>query len=221
MYLDDAPVEPEQARRPAQEQDGRRTRLQGRHEGRYQGALRHHRQGAWTPPTPPASPISPPSPDPTQRERRRHDPRNRPLRRPGAPRQGPRSRRDHPGRSARSSTISSTPCAHARGVGLAAQQIGEAIQLAVIDITGIKERPSKMWIDGKPVDPEEHMPLMLIDPVLKPTKTQDHQPRRLPQLPRPHPRHRPRPAGLRQDPHARRRHLRIRCRRPARPRRSA
>ena len=60
---------------------------------------------------------------------------------------------------------------HAHGVGLAAQQIGEAVQLAVIDVTGIKERPSKMWIDGKPVDPEEHMPLVLIDPVLKPTKT--------------------------------------------------
>jgi peptide deformylase len=60
---------------------------------------------------------------------------------------------------------------HARGVGLAAQQIGEALQLAVIDITGIKERPSKMWIAGKPVDPEAFMPLVLINPVLKPTKT--------------------------------------------------
>jgi peptide deformylase len=59
----------------------------------------------------------------------------------------------------------------ARGVGLAAQQIGEAVQVAVIDITGIKERPSKMWIAGKPVDPEEHMPLILINPSLKPTKT--------------------------------------------------
>jgi peptide deformylase len=59
----------------------------------------------------------------------------------------------------------------ARGIGLAAQQIGETVQVAVIDITGIKERPSKMWIGGKPVDPEEYMPLVLIDPVLKPTKT--------------------------------------------------
>ncbi len=60
---------------------------------------------------------------------------------------------------------------HARGVGLAAQQIGVALQLAVIDIAGVKERPSKMWIKGVPVDPEEHMPLVLINPVLKPTKT--------------------------------------------------
>jgi peptide deformylase len=59
----------------------------------------------------------------------------------------------------------------ARGVGLAAQQVGEAIQLAVIDISGIKERPSKMWIAGKPVDPEDFMPLVLINPVLKMTKT--------------------------------------------------
>jgi peptide deformylase len=59
----------------------------------------------------------------------------------------------------------------AHGVGLAAQQIGEAIQVAVIDVRGVKERPSKMWIKGQPVDPEEHMPIVLINPVLKPTKS--------------------------------------------------
>ena len=61
----------------------------------------------------------------------------------------------------------------ARGVGLASQQIGEAIQVAVIDVTGIKERPSKMWIDGLPVDPEAHMPLILINPVVRGTKTKE------------------------------------------------
>jgi peptide deformylase len=60
---------------------------------------------------------------------------------------------------------------HAHGVGLAAQQIGEAVQVAVIDITGIKERPSKMWIKSELVDPEAYMPLILINPVLKPTKS--------------------------------------------------
>jgi peptide deformylase len=60
---------------------------------------------------------------------------------------------------------------HARGVGLASQQIGEAVQVAVIDISGVKERPSKMWIKGEPVDPEDYMPMILINPVLKPTKT--------------------------------------------------
>ncbi len=59
---------------------------------------------------------------------------------------------------------------HARGIGLAAQQIGEALQVAVIDVTGITERPSKMWLKGKPVDPEAYMPLILINPVLKLTK---------------------------------------------------
>ncbi len=59
----------------------------------------------------------------------------------------------------------------ARGVGLAAQQIGVALQVAVIDITGVTERPSKMWIRDKPVDPEAYMPLVLINPVLKSTKT--------------------------------------------------
>ena len=58
----------------------------------------------------------------------------------------------------------------ARGVGLAAQQIGVALQVAVIDITGVKERPSKMWIKGEVVNPEEHMPIILINPVLKPVK---------------------------------------------------
>jgi peptide deformylase len=59
---------------------------------------------------------------------------------------------------------------HAHGVGLAAQQIGVAMQVAVIDVTGVKERPSQMWIAGQAVDPEEHMPLILINPVLKPIK---------------------------------------------------
>jgi peptide deformylase len=57
------------------------------------------------------------------------------------------------------------------GVGLAAQQIGKAIQFAVIDVTGIKDRESKMWVDGKPVDPESYMPLLLINPVISGTKS--------------------------------------------------
>jgi peptide deformylase len=59
----------------------------------------------------------------------------------------------------------------ARGVGLAAQQIGESVQVAVIDVSGVKERPSRMWIKGEPVNPEDYMPLVLINPALKPTKT--------------------------------------------------
>ncbi len=55
---------------------------------------------------------------------------------------------------------------HAKGVGLAAQQIGCALQLAVVDISGIEKRPSKMWVHGKEVDPTPFMPLILIDPKL-------------------------------------------------------
>jgi peptide deformylase len=55
----------------------------------------------------------------------------------------------------------------AHGVGLAAQQVGEAIQLTVIDVSDTENRPSRMWIDGEEVDPKEHMPLILINPQLE------------------------------------------------------
>jgi peptide deformylase len=43
--------------------------------------------------------------------------------------------------------------------------------VAVVNIAGVKERISKMWVAGVPVNPEDYMPLILINPVLKPTKT--------------------------------------------------
>ena len=55
----------------------------------------------------------------------------------------------------------------ANGVGLAAQQVGEALRLTVIDVSEAENRPSQMWIDGKEVDPEEHMPLILLNPELE------------------------------------------------------
>jgi len=55
----------------------------------------------------------------------------------------------------------------ARGVGLAAQQVGHALQLTIIDVRGIKDRPSTMEIGGKLVDVEAHMPLVLINAELK------------------------------------------------------
>ncbi len=56
----------------------------------------------------------------------------------------------------------------AHGVGLAAQQIGEALMVTVIDVTGVTDRPSTMEIDGRAVDPEKHMPVVLINPVVTP-----------------------------------------------------
>jgi peptide deformylase len=52
----------------------------------------------------------------------------------------------------------------ARGVGLAAQQIGKALQLCVIDIREITDRPSTLKLDGKESDPNAFMPLTLINP---------------------------------------------------------
>jgi peptide deformylase len=56
----------------------------------------------------------------------------------------------------------------ASGVGLAAQQVGRALQVTVIDVRGVKDRPSTMEIDGRPVDVKDHMPLALINPEIKP-----------------------------------------------------
>lgn len=51
------------------------------------------------------------------------------------------------------------------GIGLAAQQVGKAIQLAVIDVTG-SERPSQLFIGVREVPVESMMPLVLINPVV-------------------------------------------------------
>jgi peptide deformylase len=55
----------------------------------------------------------------------------------------------------------------ANGVGLAAQQVGHALQLTVIDVSDAENRPSRMWLGGKEVNPKEHMPLILINPELE------------------------------------------------------
>ena len=55
----------------------------------------------------------------------------------------------------------------ADGVGLAAQQVAVPIQLAVVDVTGVEDRPSAMWVDGKPVRVEDWMPMILINPQLE------------------------------------------------------
>ena len=54
------------------------------------------------------------------------------------------------------------------GIGLAAQQVGEAIQLTVIDIRAAEDRPSTLEIDGQEADPESIMPLTLINPEITP-----------------------------------------------------
>ena len=55
----------------------------------------------------------------------------------------------------------------AHGIGLAAQQVGQALQLTVIDVREVKDRPSTLELDGKPADVDKFMPLVLINPEFK------------------------------------------------------
>ena len=56
----------------------------------------------------------------------------------------------------------------AHGVGLAAQQVGHAVQLAVIDVREVTERPSTLELEGSPADVDRFMPLVLINPAVTP-----------------------------------------------------
>jgi peptide deformylase len=55
----------------------------------------------------------------------------------------------------------------ANGVGLAAQQVGEALQLTVLDVSLVEDRPSTLKVDGKEVEPKAAMPLVLINPEIE------------------------------------------------------
>ena len=55
------------------------------------------------------------------------------------------------------------------GVGLAAQQVGRALQLTVVDVREVQDRPSTLELGGKPADVNEIMPLVLINPDIKPS----------------------------------------------------
>src|ERR1041384_5305510 len=55
-----------------------------------------------------------------------------------------------------------------KGVGLAAQQVGLALQLTVIDVRGVTDRPSSLELNGQPADVHEFMPVVLINPEIKP-----------------------------------------------------
>jgi peptide deformylase len=55
------------------------------------------------------------------------------------------------------------------GIGLAAQQIGKALQLTVIDVRAVEDRPSTLELKGSPAAVADIMPLVLINPELTPT----------------------------------------------------
>jgi peptide deformylase len=54
------------------------------------------------------------------------------------------------------------------GVGLAAQQVGVAKQLTVIDVRAVTDRPSTLELNGQPADVADIMPLVLINPEVTP-----------------------------------------------------
>ncbi len=55
-----------------------------------------------------------------------------------------------------------------KGVGLAAQQIGQALQLTVVDVRGVTDRPSSLELQGEPANVQDFMPLVLINPEITP-----------------------------------------------------
>src|SRR5258708_38445397 len=56
----------------------------------------------------------------------------------------------------------------AAGIGLAAQQVGQALQLTVLDVRAVKDRPSTLELAGQPAEVASFMPLVLINPQLTP-----------------------------------------------------
>lgn len=56
----------------------------------------------------------------------------------------------------------------ANGVGLAAQQIGQPLQLTVLDVSQVEDRPSTLKVCGQQVDLNQAMPLILINPTVEP-----------------------------------------------------
>ena len=55
----------------------------------------------------------------------------------------------------------------ANGVGLAAQQIGEALQLTIVDVAQVEDRPSTLKLNGQMTDPKTASPLVLINPEIE------------------------------------------------------
>ena len=54
----------------------------------------------------------------------------------------------------------------ANGVGLAAQQVGEALQLTVLDVSQTEDRPSTLRLNGREIELLAAMPLILLNPTI-------------------------------------------------------
>jgi peptide deformylase len=55
-----------------------------------------------------------------------------------------------------------------KGIGLAAQQVGVPIQVMIVDVRGVTDRPSSLELQGKSADVQHFMPVVLINPVITP-----------------------------------------------------
>lgn len=58
------------------------------------------------------------------------------------------------------------------GLGLAAQQVGKVLQLAVIDVRG-SDRPSQLFVGVREMPVESMMPLVLINPLISKPKREE------------------------------------------------
>jgi peptide deformylase len=56
----------------------------------------------------------------------------------------------------------------AHGLGLASQQVGRPLQLTVLDVRGVQNRPSTLFVNGQPAEVDAFMPLVLINPEIRP-----------------------------------------------------
>ena len=62
----------------------------------------------------------------------------------------------------------------AEGIGLAAQQIGQALQFCVVDVPDHPEYPMDCVLDGKALAPALLMPLALANPVVTPIPSDEY-----------------------------------------------
>jgi len=57
---------------------------------------------------------------------------------------------------------------NAAGIGLAAQQVGHALQLTVIDVREVKDRESSLEFGGTAATVADFMPMVLVNPQIQP-----------------------------------------------------
>ena len=62
----------------------------------------------------------------------------------------------------------------AEGIGLAAQQIGQALQFCVVDVPEHPDYPMTCILDGKPLSPSLVMPMALANPKITPLPSDEY-----------------------------------------------